>query len=110
VFLVLEPCDILLAYTDGISEAVTAGDEEWGEDRVIAAAQACRDLPAAEMIDGLIAAADAFTAGAQHDDMTLVVVTWLGKLIRCGDCVGALVAIFSKAARVRCSPDALAFT
>jgi sigma-B regulation protein RsbU (phosphoserine phosphatase) len=73
--LVLAPGDILLAYTDGISEAMTMDDEEWGEERMIAAAQACRGLPAAQMIDRMIAAADAFAAGApQHDDMTLVVV------------------------------------
>jgi len=73
--LMLSPGDILLAYTDGISEAMTVDDEEWGEDRMIAAAQACRTLPAAQMIERLMAAADAFTAGApQHDDMTLVVV------------------------------------
>jgi phosphoserine phosphatase RsbU/P len=78
--LVLAPGDILLAYTDGISEAMTMDDEEWGEDRMIAAAQACRALPAQQMIERLMAAADAFTAGApQHDDMTLVVV----KVVRC---------------------------
>jgi phosphoserine phosphatase RsbU/P len=73
--LVLAPGDILLAYTDGISEAMTMDDEEWGEERMIAAARACRALPAAQMIDQMIAAADAFAGGApQHDDMTLVVV------------------------------------
>jgi sigma-B regulation protein RsbU (phosphoserine phosphatase) len=72
---VLSPGDILLAYTDGISEAMTIDDEEWGEERMIAAAQACRALPAGQMIDRMMAAADAFTAGApQHDDMTLVIV------------------------------------
>jgi sigma-B regulation protein RsbU (phosphoserine phosphatase) len=76
--LVMSPGDILLAYTDGISEAMTLDDEEWGEDRMIAVAQACRTLPAAQMIDRLIAAADAFAAGApQHDDMTLVIVKLL---------------------------------
>jgi sigma-B regulation protein RsbU (phosphoserine phosphatase) len=74
-WLVLAPGDILLAYTDGISEAMTMDDEEWGEERMIAAAQAFSELPAAQMIERMIAAADAFTAGApQHDDMTLVIV------------------------------------
>ena len=73
--LLLAPGDILLAYTDGISEAMTMEDEEWGEERMIAAAQVCGALPAGQMIERLMAAADAFTAGApQHDDMTLVVV------------------------------------
>jgi len=73
--IVLAAGDILLAYTDGISEAMTKDDEEWGEERMIAAAEACRALPPRQMIERLMAAADAFTAGApQHDDMTLVVV------------------------------------
>jgi sigma-B regulation protein RsbU (phosphoserine phosphatase) len=76
--LVLAPGDILLAYTDGISEAMTMEDAEWGEDRMISAARNCRALPAAQMIEELISAADAFAAGApQHDDMTLVIMKLL---------------------------------
>jgi sigma-B regulation protein RsbU (phosphoserine phosphatase) len=63
--LVLEPGDTLLAYPDGIGEAMTIDDEEWGEDRMITAALECRAQPAARMIDQLIAAADTFTAGAR---------------------------------------------
>ena len=80
--LVLLPGDILLAYTDGISEAMTVDDTEWGEDGMISAAQDCHALPAAQMIDRLISAADAFTAGApQRDDMTLVIVKLLGPVV-----------------------------
>ena len=71
----LEPGDVLIAFTDGVSEAMTAEGDEWGEERFISAAQECRHLPATEIIAHLMARADAFTAGApQHDDMTLVVV------------------------------------
>lgn len=46
-----------------------------GEERLIAAAQSCRPVPAAAMIDHLMHAADAFAAGApHHDDMTLVIM------------------------------------
>jgi sigma-B regulation protein RsbU (phosphoserine phosphatase) len=70
----LQPGDLLVAYTDGISEAMNRDDEEWGEERLQAAATACRDLPAAEMVTRVFSAADGFVAGAkQHDDMTLVV-------------------------------------
>ena len=41
--LTLEPGDVLLLYTDGISEAMTHEDEEWGEERMIAAARKVRD-------------------------------------------------------------------
>jgi len=71
----LLPGDILLAFTDGISEAMNAAEDEWGEDRMIAEAQAHADLNAAELMQRLFHAADAFAAGApQHDDMTLVVL------------------------------------
>jgi phosphoserine phosphatase RsbU/P len=33
----LESGDLLVAFTDGISEAMSASDEEWGVDRLIAA-------------------------------------------------------------------------
>ena len=73
--LTLEPEDVLIAFTDGLSEAMTAGFEEWGEDRLIATAQSCASLSAKEIISCLVEAADRFTAGAaQQDDMTMVVV------------------------------------
>lgn len=73
------PGDTLLAFTDGISEAMTADDEEWGEDRMIAAMQGLLAEPectysAGQLMECLLAQADGFTAGAaQHDDMTLLV-------------------------------------
>jgi serine phosphatase RsbU (regulator of sigma subunit)/dihydrofolate reductase len=71
----LLPGDILLAFTDGISEAMNATEDEWGETRMIAEAQAHADLNAEELLQRLFRAADAFAAGApQHDDMTLVVL------------------------------------
>jgi serine phosphatase RsbU (regulator of sigma subunit)/dihydrofolate reductase len=71
----LLPGDILLAFTDGISEATNASEDEWGETRMIAEAQAHADLHAEELLQRLFRAADAFAAGApQHDDMTLLVM------------------------------------
>jgi serine phosphatase RsbU (regulator of sigma subunit) len=71
----LLPGDILLASTDGISEAMNASEDEWGEARMIAEAQAHADLNAEELLQRLFRAADAFAAGApQHDDMTIVVL------------------------------------
>ena len=73
--LTLEPGDLLILYTDGISEAMTHDDEEWGEERMIAAAMPVRNRSAGEVLKALMAAADAFTAGApQHDDMTLLIL------------------------------------
>jgi sigma-B regulation protein RsbU (phosphoserine phosphatase) len=70
----LQPGDLLLFYTDGISEAENPAEDEWGENALIAAARRCQGRPAQEMITRIMAAADTFAAGApQHDDMTLVV-------------------------------------
>jgi sigma-B regulation protein RsbU (phosphoserine phosphatase) len=73
--LTLEPGDLLVLYTDGISEAMTHKEEEWGEERMIAAARRVKGQPASHVLSKLFAAVDAFTAGApQHDDMTLLVL------------------------------------
>lgn len=73
--LVLRPGDLLLTYTDGISEAMTLDDEEWGEERMLAAAQALPDGTAQEVLNHLFAEADRFTGIAlQHDDMTLLLM------------------------------------
>lgn len=71
----LSPGDVLVAFTDGVSEAQNAADEEWGEERLIEAVRHHRELPAGALIERIMEAADAFVAGApQYDDMTLVVV------------------------------------
>jgi phosphoserine phosphatase RsbU/P len=70
----LLPGDLLVGFTDGISECMSPADEEWGEERLLAAIESCREQGARAIIDVLMRAADAFAAGAkQHDDMTLVV-------------------------------------
>jgi sigma-B regulation protein RsbU (phosphoserine phosphatase) len=71
----LEAGDILLCYTDGISEAMTHEDEEWGEERMVAAVAAAPDRKAESVLKTVLAEADRFTAGApQHDDMTVLVL------------------------------------
>jgi sigma-B regulation protein RsbU (phosphoserine phosphatase) len=75
----MQPADVLLAFTDGISEAMNHEDEEWGEDRMIATAQQLLAQPgctvtARQLLNCILEAADNFTSGAsQHDDMTLLV-------------------------------------
>jgi sigma-B regulation protein RsbU (phosphoserine phosphatase) len=73
--LTLQPGDLLLLYTDGISEAMTDDDEEWGEDRMIQAATKARGNHADEILAAMFTACDKFTAGApQHDDMTMLIL------------------------------------
>jgi sigma-B regulation protein RsbU (phosphoserine phosphatase) len=67
--------DLLLLYTDGISEAMDLLDEEWGEERMTAEAERLAHGTAQQVLNGLVNAADAFAGGAeQHDDMTLMVM------------------------------------
>jgi sigma-B regulation protein RsbU (phosphoserine phosphatase) len=71
----IAPDDVFVAYTDGISEAMNAADEEWGEEKMMESIRCCNGLQASEMIARIMQDADAFVAGAkQHDDMTLVVI------------------------------------
>jgi len=73
--LTMQPGDVLIGYTDGITEAMNFREEEWGEDRMIAKAMSCVHLSAQQMLESLIEQADAFASGApQHDDMTLVLM------------------------------------
>ncbi len=73
--LLLAPGDLLLTYTDGISEAMTEDDEEWGEERMLAAAQTLHAETAQHVLEHLFAEADQFTGKApQYDDMTLLVL------------------------------------
>lgn len=73
--LTLEPGDLLVAYTDGFTESMNKENEEYGEERLLAAIQRLRTSSPAAMIAGLMESADGFVAGApQHDDMTAIVL------------------------------------
>ncbi|HTU45527.1 MAG TPA: SpoIIE family protein phosphatase [Bryobacteraceae bacterium] len=67
--------DVLIVYTDGISETMTVADEEWGEENLIETVRKCDSLSARETITRIMEAADRFASGAkQHDDMTISVL------------------------------------
>jgi phosphoserine phosphatase RsbU/P len=73
--LALQVGDVIVAFTDGVSESMNAADEEWGEPELVAAVRGCREPCAAEIVNRVMAGAEDFAAGApQHDDMTLVVL------------------------------------
>jgi phosphoserine phosphatase RsbU/P len=70
----LEPGDLLVAFTDGMTEAMDASGEEWGEDRFIDAVETARAGAAGLIADQVLEAATRFAGSAPpHDDMTLVV-------------------------------------
>lgn len=70
---VLEPGDLLVVYSDGISEALDAREQEFGDARLAEAVAACRERSVPEILDAAFAAVRAFSAGEQADDQTLVV-------------------------------------
>jgi sigma-B regulation protein RsbU (phosphoserine phosphatase) len=73
--LTLRSGDVMVAFTDGISEAMNDAEEEWDEERLIDLIRSSNSRSAADMITCILERVDAFTAGArQHDDMTLVVM------------------------------------
>lgn len=68
------PGDRLICYTDGMTEARSAADEEFGEDRLAQMTADSRDHPVEALADALIAAVTAWTSGPAQDDATLIVV------------------------------------
>jgi len=68
------PGDRLICFTDGMTEARSAADEEFGEDRLAALAVRTPAGSAEALVDALNAAVIAWTAGPAQDDATLIVI------------------------------------
>lgn len=68
------PGDRLICFTDGMTEARSASDEEYGEGRLGALAARTPGGNAEVLADTLAAAVIAWTNGPAHDDATLIVV------------------------------------
>ena len=74
----IETGDVLVAFTDGISEAMDPAGTEWSEERLIATIHTYRSLGVDDLLRRIMADALAHIADApQHDDMTLVVLRFI---------------------------------
>src|SRR3989440_3569717 len=74
-FETIEPGEVFVLYTDGVTEAMNSTDEEYGRDRLVTAVRACRHLPAREMIDFIHRELTVWTEGrGAHDDVTFFVI------------------------------------
>lgn len=72
---VLAPGSLLIAYTDGLSEAVDASDEEFGTMRIAELAARSEEHDVDTVVARLFAAVDRFTGGAPpHDDRTVLAI------------------------------------
>ena len=69
----LRPGDLLVLYTDGITEAPNAAGEEFGEQQLIHTVRSQRHASPGALLTSIQAAAEQFTGGTQADDLTLVV-------------------------------------
>ncbi len=71
----LQKDDLLLIYTDGVTEAMNSKNEQFGEDRMIQAVRENCHLPAAEVVQKIEESIARFVGGAaQSDDVTIVVI------------------------------------
>ncbi len=69
----LFPGDTLALYTDGITEAFSPAEEEFGEHRLIAALRRHGDLPSQSLLASIVDEVRQFSPHEQHDDITLIV-------------------------------------
>jgi sigma-B regulation protein RsbU (phosphoserine phosphatase) len=71
----LGPGDLLVLFTDGVSEAVNAADEEFGEAKIEELARTHADAGAEAVLDAIAEAVAVFAQGLpQMDDITMLVV------------------------------------
>jgi sigma-B regulation protein RsbU (phosphoserine phosphatase) len=75
----LQPGDLLVAFTDGVTEALNADGEDFGEERLKALLRDGAGAPAEEISSTLAAGIREWIGTAeQHDDLTVVVMTVSG--------------------------------
>jgi sigma-B regulation protein RsbU (phosphoserine phosphatase) len=70
----LSPATVLAVFTDGVTEAVNGADEEFGEDRLIAAIGELRSRSPEEIYRQVLTRVQEWQGSLpQHDDITLIV-------------------------------------
>jgi serine phosphatase RsbU (regulator of sigma subunit) len=74
----LEPGDILVCYTDGLTEAINAAEEPFGVERLTQTVAAHRDQSATALVATINGALLRFTERPPFDDLTLVVIKRVG--------------------------------
>jgi sigma-B regulation protein RsbU (phosphoserine phosphatase) len=71
----LRPGDVLIAFTDGVPEALNEDEEEFGEDRLKGLLRRCAHLGVDEIASEIAAELKAWIGdAAQYDDLTFVLV------------------------------------
>ena len=77
--LTLAPGDLIVSFSDGVTEALNQAGDEFTDPRLLASVDAHRSLSPQGLVDALLADVQAFTGGAaQSDDVTIVLVRFDG--------------------------------
>ncbi len=74
----LQPGDLLVLFTDGVTEAMSGSHEQFGLDRLCAKIEALQSASAEEVRDGLLDELSKWCTAPQADDVTLLVLKHLG--------------------------------
>ncbi len=75
----LQPGDVLVYYTDGVTEAENPHGDAYGEARLVNIVKQSVQLPADQILQTIMDDVDTFCAGTPpFDDMTIVVVKYTG--------------------------------
>jgi sigma-B regulation protein RsbU (phosphoserine phosphatase) len=71
----LQKDDVIVLFTDGVSEAMNKKGEEFSDEKLESLSLSLSELPASQIISSIKAEIQAFTSGAmQSDDITLLVL------------------------------------
>ena len=70
----LHPGDVLVLYSDGVTEAGIDGVEEFGEERLVSVIRDHQFDPASGLVKAIVDAVTDFSAGSRSDDVTVVAI------------------------------------
>jgi sigma-B regulation protein RsbU (phosphoserine phosphatase) len=70
----LTPGDVLVCCTDGILEAMSAGEEEYGTERLAACVARHRSKPAQAIVEAVLAEVTEFSRGGTHQDDRVLMI------------------------------------
>jgi len=69
----LESGDLFISFTDGVTEAMSPEEEEFGEERLLALLREHRNEPVKKLTEIIINEIDEFSQGNQFDDVTILI-------------------------------------
>jgi sigma-B regulation protein RsbU (phosphoserine phosphatase) len=76
----LDPGDLVLFYTDGVTDAQAPSGERFDDDRLLETIEAARGASANDLVGAIREAVDGFRAGVEPpDDVTIVAIRRLGR-------------------------------